>query len=247
MGISTIIFFLIICEQDVTNNSTQNSELLKIIQTEWDSFAGQYPNFPGGISVAVISGNTNYFATYKMGNNMTANTRFRVASITKFFTGAAILLLEQSGKLNIEDKIISQMPGRVETYIPTSNNYSIPFKDEITIKQVLEHRAGIFDINNSEIPSGLNVPYSWMSYLRYKMMQDPQHTFTTDELFDVISTNKLFYAKPGEEYHYSDMGYSLLSKIIERVSGESYIDFVTNNLLKSNNLNNSLLPYLGSD
>ena len=86
-----------------------------------------------------------------------------------------------------------------------------------------------------------------MNYIHYVLLQDPEHTFTADEMAGVISENQLSYFEPGTGYHYSDTGYSLLFKIIERVSGESYSDFVTRNILEMNKLESSLLPYLGTD
>jgi len=71
----------------------------------------------------------------------TENTHFRAASITKTFTAAGILLLQQKGLLNIEDTVVSNIPGRTEPYLPNTPEYAIPHKDVITIRQLLGMQA----------------------------------------------------------------------------------------------------------
>lgn len=245
-----IAFITIGCKEQSVNISKEeeiNNELTKIIKNQWDDFSVKYPNLPGGISAMVLTEKGSYFSTYKMGPVMTQDTRFRVASITKTFTASAIMLLQQRGLLNINDNIFSKIPGKEITYLPETSGYNIPYKEQITIKQILEHRAGIFDLNNSEIPDNLNLPYAGENYIGYRLTQDPQATITADEMAEVISLNQLSYFVPGSDYHYSDTGYSLLSKIIERVTGNSFKDFMTNNLLKPNKLDSSILPYLGTE
>jgi D-alanyl-D-alanine carboxypeptidase len=79
------------------------------------------------------------------------------------------------------------------------------------------------------------------------MKTDPNHTFTFDELTSVNSVTGLYYFPPGGGYHYSNSGYVLLGKIIERVSGKSYSDFVKDEIMIPIGLLSSSMPYLGSD
>lgn len=62
-----------------------------------------------------------------------------------------------------------------------------------------------------------------------------------------ISRHQLTYGPPGIEHHYSNNGYTLLAKIIERVSGKTYQDFVTDEILVKNQMNETTLPFLGND
>lgn len=88
------------------------------------------------------------------------------------------------------------------------------YKDEITIEQLLQHSAGVFDVDNDSIPGY----YNRETYTDYVMALDSMHQFTTDEMVNVLTQHKnLFYFAPGKGYHYSNTGFSILSDIIARV------------------------------
>ena len=118
------------------------SDLQAMLEEKWDAYSAPYPNLPGGMSFMVISGEDRYFASYKMGEDMTVNSRLRAASITKTFTATAILLLEQGGLLDIENTIVSAIHGSDEPYLPDTPDYDIPYKERITIKQLLSTVPG---------------------------------------------------------------------------------------------------------
>ncbi|MCE1247617.1 MAG: beta-lactamase family protein [Firmicutes bacterium] len=224
-----------------------SAKIQSVVSDSWNSYKAGYPGIQGGLAVRVLSDRGDYYAGADMPVSTNENTHFRAASITKTFTSAAIMLLQQRGLLNIDDKITGNIPGKSEPYLPDTSDYNIPYKSEITIKQLLQHRAGVFDVANDNIPEDSNVPYAGQNYLVYVLKQDPYHTFDVDELAGVVAVNGLYAGTPGEKFSYSDTGYSLLGRIIERVSGMSYGDFVTSNLLETNNLNNSTLPWKGTD
>jgi len=235
---------------DIANKDDQkkmSSVLQEMLQDEWDGYRNDNPGLPGGIALKILSQKGDFFRSYGMGSEMTESTHFRPASITKTFTAASILLLQQRGLLDIEDTIISNIPGSSEPFLPDTPDYAIPYKDKITIRQLLEHRAGVFDISNSDIPAESEAVYAGQNYITYMLEQDSGHSFTIDELVGVVAAQKLFYTPPETEYHYSDTGYSLLGKIIERVSGQSYTYFVTRNFLEPCHLNNTASPYLVDD
>lgn len=222
-------------------------DLHQILKEKWSEYRKGYEKIPGGVALMLSSKDGSFFTSYDMQDDMTEDTRFRAASITKTLTAASILLLEQNGLLNIDDTVNSAIPCRTDTYLPDDANYDIPYKNKITIRQLLEHRAGVFDINNSDIPAGSKALYAGKNYIEYVLEQDEEHDFSIDEIVRVVAKEKLFYSFPGTEYHYSDTGYSLLGKIIERVSGMGYNDFVTNNFLLPNHMFNSSLPHTGKD
>ena len=169
------------------------------------------------------------------------NTHFRIASITKTFTAAAIMLLQQEGHLNINDFI--------PAYLPTTPAYDIPYKNQITIRQLLQHRAGVFDVTNQDIPTTVNQPYAgkhYGDYVRDELNQDT-HTFTFDELVGVVAQNKLSNFAPGTTFGYSNTGYNLLGKIIEKASGMSYSDFIRTRFLEPLQLTNTYSVWQGTD
>jgi D-alanyl-D-alanine carboxypeptidase len=173
---------------------------------------------------------------------------FRPASITKTFTAAAIMLLHQRGELNIDDLVTARAPRKGITYLPDSNDYNIPNKNSITIRSLLNHTAGVFDIENNDIPAQAPCPFAGMDYIGDIADQNPSHQFTFDELAGVVAACQIKSSDPWQhEFHYSDTGYSLLGKIIEQVSGMSYSDFILNNLVKPNGLNNTFSPHNAFD
>ncbi len=228
-----------------SSNPDYGASLQRMVTQKWDEY-GKSIGHPqtGGAALYISSPKGNYFASTNM-DNARPDIHFRAASNTKTFTAAAIMLLYQRGQLNIDDLITAQMPGKDTPYVPDSPSYSIPYKDSITIRQLLSHRAGVFDVTNSTIPEDAPCQYAGEDYID---TQSPAHQFAFDELVGVVADCKLAYWEPGQnKYHYSNTGYNLLGKIIERVSGISYSDFITENLIEPNNLVNTSSPHLASD
>ncbi len=130
----------------------------------------------------------------------TPATKFRLGSITKQFTAAAILLLEERGKLKADD--------RVKSYLPDS-----PMAwDRITIFNLLTHTAGIPNFTSSADYNTIKLS---------ARSADAAVTSFRDRPLDF---------GPGEQMSYSNSGYLVLGAIIEKVSGQTYEKFVADNL-----------------
>ena len=130
----------------------------------------------------------------------TTTTKFRLGSVTKQFTAASILLLEERGKLSIADpvsKYLSNAPAAWE---------------KITLHHLLTHTSGV--------PNFTNFP----AYRTFQLS-----TTTPDKTIALFRDKPLDFA-PGEKWNYSNSGYILLGAIIEKVSGVSYERFVTDNI-----------------
>lgn len=207
------------------------AELRQLLLARWQN---RYPGKVGGLSLQMLTPSGNYFASSIDG--VTAGHHFRGASITKTFTSAAIMLLDQRGLLRIDDPVAASMPGRSETYLPDTPAYAIPYRSQITIRQLLQHRAGIFDISNQTIPLTTNALYAGQRYVDWQWEQDSRHTFTKDELAGVLAVNQLSNSAPDTTFRYSDSGYMLLGKIVEQVSGLPLDVFKTRELLQPNGL-----------
>jgi len=203
-----------------------------------------------GIAVYLETPTGTYYASSGMGSAIDQNTRFRIASNTKTFTAAAIMLLHQNGSLNIRDKITSLIPGKQIPYVPDTPEWAIWRKSDITIEQLLAHTAGVYDVdNNDSLPTPCTSPlYGGKSYPACVLASDPEHQFTPSELAGVDATYQLRFFDPGDlNYHYSDTGYSMLAEIIERVSGKSYDQFLMQNLITPNGLTYTSVTMLGWD
>lgn len=225
------------------------AELQKMIDETWNDYVKNKTNFPGGYAMQIIAPQGSYFVG--AGELKTADNKihFRAASTTKTFTAAGILLLHQRRQLNINHFITDTIPGKSQPYVPDTGPFDIPYKNQITIKQLLQNRAGVFDLINTDIPDTVLAPYAGKRYPNYVIedLGQSTHTFTTEEMLGILAKHKLCYFKPGERFHYSDTGFNLLGYIIERVSGESYSEFIKTNLLIPNGLSETTFPSTGTD
>jgi len=126
----------------------------------------------------------------------TPQTRFRIASITKQFTAMAILMLQEQGKLNVQDAFCDYFPDCPAAW------------KAITIHQLLTHTSGI--PNFTELP-GYD-PF------------DPT-PYPPPQIIARVRDQPLSF-KPGEQWHYSNSGYVILGEIIARTSSQSYENYL---------------------
>jgi D-alanyl-D-alanine carboxypeptidase len=233
-----------------SNSSSPNyaPQLEKLVTASWDSYvAGEaYHSSEGGVALYVTTPTAAYFASTNI-SGASPDIHFRAASNTKTFTAAAIMLLYEEGKLNINDNITADIPGTTAPYVPDTPQFAIPYKNEITIAELIGQRAGVFDVSNSQIPANASCPYAGQDYIEYIEATDPTHQFTFSELVGVDAECDLSYFAPGTGYHYSNTGYSLLGQIIEDVSGLTYAQFLTQYLLTPDGLSETSVPTLAND
>ncbi|WP_146256199.1 serine hydrolase domain-containing protein [Aestuariivirga litoralis] len=209
-------------------------ELSRLLAERWTA---RYGGKPGGLTLLALTPRGDFFATTLEG--VTAKSHFRGASTTKTFTAAAIMLLDQRGLLKIDDVLTATMPGKSEPYLPDTPAFAIPHKADITIRQLLSHRAGVFDLANQDIPADKPVPYAGKRYVDWAVEQDAQHSFTKPELIGVVAETQVSNAAPGAGYGYSDTHYTLLGEIVERVSGLPLDQFKRTELLTPNGLDDT--------
>src|SRR5512137_2562022 len=106
----------------------QEAALQKMLAREWAAYSERigYPA-AGGAVLYVSTPSGTYFASTGM-ENASPDIHFRIASSTKTFTAAAVMLLHQRGLLRIDDVITANIPGRSVPYVPDSASYAIPHK-----------------------------------------------------------------------------------------------------------------------
>jgi CubicO group peptidase (beta-lactamase class C family) len=154
------------------------------------------------------------------GAGVDSDTVFRIASMTKSFTAMSILKLRDEGKLSLEDP--------VERYVPELTGLRYPTSDSprLTIRHLLSHAEGFPEDN----PWG-----------------DRQLAVTDDEMADMMRAGIPFSNAPGIAYEYSNYGFAILGRIVARVSGMKYRDYVRASILeplgmKSTTLEPSSVP-----
>lgn len=169
-----------------------------------------------------------YSAVGKNGKPVTKNDWFRIASNTKNFTATAILKMMQDGWLNIDDKITQNIPGTNISYTSDEPELQFPHRDLITIKELLQHNAGVYDLSNDT--SQLNI--GGKTYTDFILEKDPLHKITTEECLRILKEKNLTYGVPNTVYHYSNVGYYILGDIISKVysaksaAKKSYADYL---------------------
>jgi len=135
-------------------------------------------------------------ANLELGVPIQPDMVFELGSITKQFTATAVLMLQERGKLSIEDDVTKYLPD-----YPTQGQ-------KITIDHLLTHVSGI--------PSYTGLP-EWLPRVREDL--------TVQQLIDIFKDKPLEF-NPGEKWSYNNSAYILLGAVIEKVSGKSYEDFI---------------------
>ena len=125
----------------------------------------------------------------------TTATKFRIGSVTKQFTAAAILLLQERGELDIDMPVKTYLENMPEAY------------NAVTVRHLLHHTAGIPNVTSFE------------EFARWKFLPTERDAMIAN------FTDKPLEFTPGEKWNYSNSGYLLLSAIVEDVSGKSFQEF----------------------
>lgn len=139
------------------------------------------------------------------GKAMTPQTQMRVASVSKSFTGLAIMLLVQEGRINLDDKVFGDMGILGNSY--GSKPYSARVS-QVTVKHLLQMTSGGWVINGN------------------RDAIDYQQTLTNESYFDWMLDNATLNFEPGSQYWYINSNYFVAARIVEKVSGKSYSQFV---------------------
>lgn len=145
------------------------------------------------------------FADKEKGEKVTTNNRFRLASVSKTYTAAAIMKLIEQGKLTLNDKIFGTgfILGTKYGTLPYSDNVS-----KITVKNLLNHTTGGWGGSSGGDPI------------------DQNPAMNNDDFLNWVLKNKPVMYSPGTRYDYSNMGYFIAGRVIEKISGKPYSTFI---------------------
>ncbi len=132
-------------------------------------------------------------------------TAFHVASLSKQFTSAAVLLLADQGRLSLDDD--------VRRYIPELHDFGV----RLTVRHLLHHTSGLRDQWDLLILAGY----------RYSL-----DLITDDDVLELVRRQRELNFQPGTEYLYSNTGSTLAGQIVKRVSGRSLREFTTQNIFE---------------
>lgn len=164
-----------------------------------------------GLAVGiVVDGEVLYskgFGVLDVGSKSPVNVDsvFRIASLTKSFTATAVMKLRDEGKISLDAPIT--------TYLPELSSVVLPTRDSapITVRQLLTHGSGL--------------PWD-------DLWGAVSYGFNEQDLQTLTQAGLSFSIPPNTRFEYSNLGYALLGRIVERVSGKGYREYVTANILR---------------
>jgi CubicO group peptidase (beta-lactamase class C family) len=168
----------------------------------------KYPqNAPGATFLIAKKGNIIYKKAFGLSNlelnvSMQPDNVFEIGSMTKQFTAIGILMLMEKEKLNLHDEITKFIPG-----YPTNGH-------KITIHHLLTHTSGIKSFTSMKELNAIS-----------------KKDLTPIELIDFFKNETIDFV-PGEKFKYNNSGYVILGYIIETITGQSYADFVEEQIFK---------------
>jgi len=155
----------------------------------------------------VIFGKGYGFSDSNKKEPLSTHSSFNLASVSKQFTAAGIILLKHKGQLSYTDEL--------QKFVPELSFYS-----GVTIRHLLNHISGI--------PDYLNIANEYL---------DENETVTSDKLIRLYSDKKPnLRFKPGDKFEYSNMGYVLLAEVVERISGTSFSEYMHEHIFQPLNM-----------
>ncbi|MEM6377103.1 MAG: serine hydrolase domain-containing protein [Bacteroidota bacterium] len=178
--------------------------------------AWEESEMPGGVIGIVENGELVWSKAYGMASleydvPNTTETIFNIASVSKQITAFSMVLLEQQGKLSLDDEVrkhLKEMPD---------------FGKKITIRQLLHHTSGLRNFQNMLSMAG------WRS----------GESMTNEDLLRYLSQQRDLNFDPGAEYLYCNTGFNIVTAIVERITGQSFQDWTQENIFQPLGMTNS--------
>ena len=194
-----------------------------------DIFAGlRSADAPGAAVLVINDGKPVYQHGYgvtdlRTRNKIDEHTNFRLASVSKQFTAMAVMLLVLDGKLHYEDRLTQIFPD-----FP-------PYGNSISIRNLLNHTSGLLDYEDL-----MPQPYGSTKQEGVAQIQD-------SEAVDLLKKQKRTKFAPGSRWDYSNSGYVVLGQIVEKVSGESFGDFLHNRIFAALGMDHTIAYQRGKN
>ena len=214
-----------LCSFTTTGKDTK----LAVLENEIDAMANELIKANGpGCSVGIIKNNQFLFKkSYGLANiehqvPLSSTSVFRMASVSKQFTGFAVLLLADQGKINLDDDI--------REHLPDLSDYGV----SVTINSMLGHVSGMGDYD--DMLKLLPKPLLSASGVTFRL--GDQDYLSNEEFYDVIKSLPLAH-QPNSKQKYSNFAYYLLSELVARVSGLSMRAFSTKYIFEPLGMHNT--------
>jgi CubicO group peptidase (beta-lactamase class C family) len=198
------IFASTLTQTSVTGSLDQLNENVDKLFSQWDK-----QDSPGCALGVIKDGKFVYKRGYGSANldynvPLSSESVFYIASTSKQFTAASILLLVRRGVISLDDDI--------RKYFPELARYEAP----ITVNHLVHHTSGVRD-------------YLELMGMAGRKMDEP---FGNEEAVELIARQKGLNFKPGEKFLYSNSNYVLMAEIVRRASGKSLREFADENIFR---------------
>ncbi|ANC11410.1 MULTISPECIES: serine hydrolase domain-containing protein [Bacillus cereus group] len=180
-------------------NNTYNEKTHTAIKQLLKKFS---PKAPGFAYIASFDSGVTYKGTVGLASieeNLPTTTKsvFNIASVSKQFTAFSILLLEQEGRLGLDDSIVK--------FVPFIGTYAEP----VTLRHLIHHTGGLVDY--MALAEAANIKFT--------------DTLTVEQSLKHLNGHQIARFPVGTKFEYSNTGYFLLSLVVEKVSGKSLRQF----------------------
>ncbi len=175
-------------------------------------------HIPGGAVMVIREGGIVFGESFGMANlayevPFEWSTPTNIGSTSKQFTAFALLLLQEEGKLSLDDDIRDHIPELPD------------FGAQVLLRHLIAHTSGYREYLNSIAMSG-------------RFLTD---NIRREEIIPLIQRQPSLQNTPGGVYNYNNTGYALLAKVIERVSGEDFPDWMKNHVFEPLGMHNTLV------
>lgn len=178
-------------------------------------------DFHGSLLVAkngsILYKNQVGYADFRKKEMLNDSSMFQLASVSKQFTAAAIMLLYERGQIKLTDTVTNYYP-------------DFPYEG-VTIKNLLNHTAGL-------------PQYFWVAEHKWTQQKAPTNSEMMD-LMATSKVQRFF--KPGSKFNYSNTGYFVLASIVEKVSKKSFSSFMKENIFDPLEMNDSFVYSFEND
>jgi len=176
-------------------------------------------NFSGIVRV-LMNDKTIYSSIYGYSDEaskvpITSATRFSIGSIGKLMTAVLVMKLVEEGKVDVQKPISEYLP-----------EWKIPNGDIISVKDILEMRAGIGN---------------YMASPDHRAFAGKQASL--DELMKIVVSQQLLHESPGSNFSYSNSSYIILGKLVEKVERKDYFEVLTERIFKPSKISGATFKY----
>jgi CubicO group peptidase (beta-lactamase class C family) len=173
---------------------------------------------PGASVLVMKDGEIIAHKSYGMANltydiPMTDKTLHNIGSTSKHFLTLGLLLLQEDGKLSLDDDVREYIPELPE------------FEHTVTLRNLVTHTSGYREFINLMVMTGRNV----------------SSNLSIDEIIEIVQRQPELQNTPGNEFNYNNTGYALMTEVIERVTDTPFEDWMKMNLFEPLEMHNTVV------